>query len=806
MHKLLHTLLILLLALPPAVAQQPVTPITSSDYQSLIETDSLPTITKANKDTTKPLRLKKAFTNYNNIFYRGIRTVSIHNGGIDLIPADNRFLRISGDYTIAAAVRTTNKKPALQNEYVQGESRNGQLTWLGPETNELFSYGPAIHTAAYDGPVYNNNLFRKGYLLSHSLSAKANILANSYTPLWSFFLATNHIHENKTIPDNTNNEDRLSLSVEKFIKKISIKGAYNYFSSDFSNDNGNGFLNRVYENALLTPISYGNAQNPQKAYSNQADNPLFLLNHNGHYDRLTQQTGSLALEKAKGTFNFGLSSSLDAIDQNSNQSLKPGTAFYPTGLPYTRQQNEKHYTAAAYSTYKIQHPIDHLQSSATINYHYNNDDIKIAYPDAAAFYHYTRASNEGTLSFNATYERDYFNTGLNIGDKVYHSTTTQKSSWFLPELGAFAAGHNLRGLWIKLAATYSAFYSEPNLNHSYTPYLLTQLSPQQFFSFMPTTELQSFMLASPIQHQEFTAKAEIDVQEWFCIFADLSLRNNKNNPFPTYENHQLLLNTLADIRYKGLELTLIPKTIFAINGDLSISNNISFYTYSNTVTHIDNGQDSLAIAGFSTVHNTLIKGQPLGVITGNTWLRDANHKKLIGPDGFPLASDKPSVIANPTPAYTLKFSHMITWSRLALDIEWEYRKGGDVWNGAQAVLDYYGRSAITGAERSLANYNPQLPVQQNKWVRYGYTGVAESYIQKADNIRLHLLSLAYTINIKKYLQRIRLTAYAENLILWSAYKGADPSQHLFDQSDASGLDFFNLPSSKSFGLNASIQF
>ncbi len=187
-------------------------------------------------------------------------------------------------------------------------------------------------------------------------------------------------------------------------------------------------------------------------------------------------------------------------------------------------------------------------------------------------------------------------------------------------------------------------------------------------------------------------------------------------------------------------------------------------------------------------------------------------------------NDQLSIIGNPTPDYTLKFSHIATWRAFTLNIDWDYTKGGNSWNGTAAVLDYYGRSATTGTQRSITDYvfagtlqnggknnipvafyDPSLPVSQNRWVRYGYTGVAASYIQKGDNIRIHTLSIAYDIDLKKYVQRIRLTAYAQNLLVWSACKGADPNQLLYDQPGGNSLDFFNLPSTKTYGISASIQ-
>ena len=51
-----------------------------------------------------------------------------------------------------------------------------------------------------------------------------------------------------------------------------------------------------------------------------------------------------------------------------------------------------------------------------------------------------------------------------------------------------------------------------------------------------------------------------------------------------------------------------------------------------------------------------------------------------------------------------------------------------------------------------------------------------------------------------------MSVYTSNLVIWKAYKGTDPNQLLHDQASANGLDFFNLPSVKSFGFTASVQF
>jgi hypothetical protein len=237
------------------------------------------------------------------------------------------------------------------------------------------------------------------------------------------------------------------------------------------------------------------------------------------------------------------------------------------------------------------------------------------------------------------------------------------------------------------------------------------------------------------------------------------------------------------------------------------------------------GYDQTPIAGFSNIYTAIVKGAPLGSIVGTRFMRNENNKLLIGADGFPLVNSKPAVIGNPLPDFIMKMTNNISWHRWTLDVNWEWKKGGKMWNGTQAVLDYYGRSAATTSARnitgfifdgvledekpnniSVAFYDVNKPVEQNRWVRYGHSGVGEEYIQRADVLRLNNISIKYQQRVNKYIQNFSVSLFAANLIVYTPYKGADPSQLLYDYSNANGLDFFNLPSLKTFGCNVSIQF
>jgi len=758
------------------------------------------------------LRIKQPY-----LYQSPVKAVRERKGNLTITPARTKWLSIGGNYTFSAGARSVNTTPSLQNQYVQG-----------PGSNDVFSYGPPIQGLT---TPYDNSIFRTGYSTSHSVTLLANIKRAYSTPLWAFSLKAGANAETTFIQDNRNTSHNISMSAERYLGKFSIMGSYSHFSSRFSNDNSNGFLHRVYQNALQTPVSFSNAQSPtlstggQRAYSSQADNPWFLLKDNGHFAHRLQRTGNLSLQKKQGDLTFGVITTLDAVDDNSNQSLKPGTASFPAGLIYTRRQSDDHYSSNAWLAYRISYNDYAFSSTARLNYTYNNEEVRVSYP--ADRYSWRRSSSDASFTFNSTYGRNNINAGFNAGNKFYTSGTSLHDKFFLPELSGFITFLNLFDyrLEAKLATSFTSFCSEPPVNHTLSAFMLTQLAPQEASRFMPFGEVRTFNNLSPMQHREFTSWLQLDLRRTITLHADFSIRNTQNNVFPAYENNQLVVKNMADTRYKSFELQLQVNSPYRNSKKISIANSISFFKFSNTVTHVRDGYDHHPIAGFSTVYKALVKGQPVGVIMGNSYLRDAANNVLIGQDGFPLVNNQPSIIGNPTPDYTLRFSHTAAWKAFSINIDWEYRKGGDMWNGTAAVLDYYGRSEVTGTQRNItgyvftgklqnnvqnhipvAFYDAALPVSQNRWVRYGYTGVAASYIQKGDNIRIHTLSLAYDIRIKKYIQQIRLTAYTHNLLLWSACKGADPNQLLYDQPGSGGLDFFNLPSTKTYGASASIQF
>ena len=73
-------------------------------------------------------------------------------------------------------------------------------------------------------------------------------------------------------------------------------------------------------------------------------------------------------------------------------------------------------------------------------------------------------------------------------------------------------------------------------------------------------------------------------------------------------------------------------------------------------------------------------------------------------------------------------------------------------------------------------------------------------------LRISMISVSWKTSLRKYLQQLTMSLYINNLLIWSPYKGADPSQLLYEQSGSQGLDFFNLPAMRTAGFKMAIQF
>ncbi|MGE8526019.1 hypothetical protein [Chryseobacterium rhizosphaerae] len=808
------------------------------------------------KETEDEFSIEKAKTflskKSNNNFYNIRRLRQKSDSLYTLKGLNQRTVVLNGSFTSSLDIKSRNAVPRIQDKYVQGRSENGSLIWNGPETNEMFSFGPDISTLGFSGLAYE-------YDQNGKLIPWANGLPHAKKYNNGLFKTTvgynNQLNISAFIKEGNNEKIRLSFNLGQqknqmyFIDQFDIANtfkaklntifggyavnlAFNYEEDKATNTNRIGLFNRAYQNSLLAPVSFSNEQQvvlnngSQRSYSIYADNPSFLFEQDSKYRyQSLQRQFSLNIAKTWGDFRLNLSQSYENNSIQNRDHYKPSTYGFNNGLLNERMQNNSLYYSNVLGTYILGY--DDFKNTFNLNFILNDrkSDVYNSQTDRNSLYQ--RTSQDYIFNYNMDI-RDYdFDAGFNLGNSFYISNTSIKNNYWLPKANfylKFSEIFNWINYSFKLFGSYTQLSSEPEITRSYASYATTLLKAENYNQYFPAQEAERFKDLSNINTREWKLGGKLNFSYNISIEGEYFNKKTIDDVFPVFENNQLKLKNMADHTYSGYELNFAFDRL-RLGYDVYMMHKVSFFKYKDVVNRIAPGYQNMAVLGFKDIYKTLTEGQVLGVVMGSYFERNAAGQLIIDEYGFPKKAAGMKIIADSTPDFVMKFSHSFFYKRLSLDINWEWKKGGQLWNGTQAVLDYYGRSYDSGDERNIKNYvfqgvqangnSNQIPVdfydpgrnvQENRWTRYGYLGVAENYIQNADYIRISNISLSSSFPINYGKQNVKLTFYVNNLMLWQANKGVDPNQNFYDMDNGRGLDFFNLPSFKTFGCIVSLKF
>jgi hypothetical protein len=98
---------------------------------------------------------------------------------------------------------------------------------------------------------------------------------------------------------------------------------------------------------------------------------------------------------------------------------------------------------------------------------------------------------------------------------------------------------------------------------------------------------------------------------------------------------------------------------------------------------------------------------------------------------------------------------------------------------------------------------------QYYWQNIGssFVGPSEPSVEDGSFIKLRQVSLGYSFPpsvLGKTFKNLSLTFFANNIILWTKYNGVDPETSLAGPANGQGLDYFNNPGIKSFGVRLNV--
>jgi hypothetical protein len=307
-----------------------------------------------------------------------------------------------------------------------------------------------------------------------------------------------------------------------------------------------------------------------------------------------------------------------------------------------------------------------------------------------------------------------------------------------------------------------------------------------------------------------------------------------------------LLNA-ATITNKGLELTL--NTTPVRSKDWRWDVNFNWARNVNLVKSLAAGVDKVFIAGFNNGEVDAVAGQPFGVIFGSSYVRsnpnDRNSPLLINDDrsdpgyGMPIVSQQNAALAKIDPDWTGSVITNVAYKNFSFSVQVDVRHGGHIWNGTRGAMDYFGTAKETANRgqavtfKGLAGHldgngnvvhfegtaEVAKPGGQNQavtayneyyWQNIGssFIGPAEPSVEGDGFVRVRQASLSYQLPAaalkKLHVKAMSFTAFTNNPLLWTKYKGVDPETSLAGPANGQGLDYFNNPGAKSYGLRLNL--
>ncbi|MEN8158001.1 MAG: SusC/RagA family TonB-linked outer membrane protein [Bacteroidota bacterium] len=340
---------------------------------------------------------------------------------------------------------------------------------------------------------------------------------------------------------------------------------------------------------------------------------------------------------------------------------------------------------------------------------------------------------------------------------------------------------------------------------------------------------------------------------------DLSYFNNLNTdlllyvPIAESSGHGSVYMNAAEMESKGIE---VSANAAIIQGDFNWDIFANFTKMTNTVLSLAEGVESFALGGFNVPQTRAVAGREFGSIYGNDWYRDPETNAVLinddpsdaYPDGYPMTDDRVMVpVGDVNPNWTANITNTFSYKGVRLSFLIDIKNGGWMYNGTAFAMNFFGVHERT-ANREVY-YTPEGTIdfertpEENLQVFegvYGHVdadgnpvssgvenvspvvldqawfqgqgsnfggGAQTASMEPADWVRLREVTLAYTIPTqKKVVQFAEIYFTGRNLWLSTPYSGIDPETNLQGAVNGQGMDYFNMPGTKTYTFGVKLTF
>jgi TonB-linked SusC/RagA family outer membrane protein len=281
----------------------------------------------------------------------------------------------------------------------------------------------------------------------------------------------------------------------------------------------------------------------------------------------------------------------------------------------------------------------------------------------------------------------------------------------------------------------------------------------------------------------------------------------------------------GEIQNSGVEIMLSGKVIESKKG-LSWGVTVNWAKNKSMVNELYGGLTSYQISpGFGGATTLGIPGQPWGVLWGLPFVRNADGKVVVGPNGLPSTTSVAKNLGNVTPDWTGGITNNFSYKGFNLSFLIDARMGSEFFSTTAWHSYPTGSYEVTvknnvretgmivdGVFEDGKTNDIRVAAQQYfggdwMWNNHEYS------ILNGTFVKLREVILGYDFKIKntKVIQRVNLSLTGRNLAILYRDKstrelGVDPEAGLGAGAFGVGYENFQIPSVRSFGVNLRVGF
>ncbi len=296
----------------------------------------------------------------------------------------------------------------------------------------------------------------------------------------------------------------------------------------------------------------------------------------------------------------------------------------------------------------------------------------------------------------------------------------------------------------------------------------------------------------------------------------------------------------------GFEILLNLKPIQTEDFNWNLS--VNFSNPETIVKKLAPGVDNISLGGFVSAQCQAVAGEPYRSIYTTEFMKDDQGNLIINDDpsdpsylyGAPIWDETMKSVGKVPPEFTAGLTNTFSYKGFTLSGTLDVKSGGLMWNGTRGAMYFFGVhgeqddmgqtkvwEGVSGHlddQGDLYHYdesgnevagaggtNTIEWTDDQLWYTDGYgsgfTGPPNPFVEEADWIRLREVSLSYRLpqNLlaNSFFRKAEVFFTGQNLWIQTPYTGIDPETNLnAADSNSRGLDYFNMPGTKSytFGL------